>query len=61
MTENERILRKELLRLDTENKELKRRLQIANEKNYKLYRDNLDLSYYIRQMESIGRDIDYGY
>lgn len=50
-TEKEKTLTKEVMRLDSENEELKRKLKIAEEFNFKYYRQNQELSYYIRQME----------
>lgn len=51
MNETEKILRKELLKAEMLNEDLKRKLKIANDANYALYQQNQDLSWYIRQME----------
>ena len=51
MTETEKVLRKELMKCELQNEELKRKLKIANEVNHALYLQNQDLSWYIRQME----------
>ena len=51
MKEIERMLRREIVALEAENEELKRRLQIAESMNFQLFRNNQDLSYYIRSME----------
>lgn len=50
-------LEREIIRLESENEDLRRKLQIAETANFRLYRENQDLSYYIRQMESYSKDI----
>ena len=54
MTETEKILRKELMKYELQNEELKRKLKVANDANYALYLQNQDLSHYIKQMERCG-------
>lgn len=54
MTETEKILRKELMKYELQNEELKRKLKVANEANYALYQLAQELSYYIQQMERCG-------
>lgn len=51
MKEIERMLRREIIVLEAQNEELRRKLQIAENMNFDLYRKNQDLSYYIRNME----------
>ena len=51
MTETEKLLRKELMKCELQNEDLKRKLKIANDVNYALYQQNQELSWYIRQME----------
>ena len=51
MTETEKTLRKELMKYELQNEDLKRTLKIANDANYALSQQNQDLSGYIRQME----------
>ena len=51
MKEIERMLRREIIVLEAKNEELRRKLQIAENMNFDLYRKNQDLSYYIRNME----------
>lgn len=51
MTETEKMLRKELIKYELQNEDLKRKLKIANDANYALYQQNQELSWYIRQME----------
>lgn len=51
LTEREKTLEKEVRRLEGVISDLERKLQIAEEFNFKYYRENQDLSYYIRQME----------
>ena len=51
MTETEKILRREIVRLESEKDDLLRRLQLAENLNYKVFRENQELSYYIQQME----------
>lgn len=54
---SEKELCAEIFRLESENEDLRRKLQIAETANFRLYRLNQDLSYYIRQMESYSKDI----
>lgn len=54
MTETEKMLRKELMKYELQNEELKRKLKVANEANYAFYQLTQELSYYIRQMERCG-------
>ncbi len=56
MTETEKILRKELMKYELQNEELKRKLKVANDANYALYLQNQDLSHYIKQMENVTYD-----
>lgn len=51
MTETEKMLRREIVRLETEKEDLLRRLQYAENLNYKAFRTNQELSYYIKAME----------
>lgn len=54
MTETEKLLRKELMKYELQNEELKRKLKVANDANYALYRQTQELSWYIQQMEKCG-------
>lgn len=54
MTETEAKLRREVLRLEAEKDELLKKLQQAEELNFKTFRENRELSYYIQQMERCG-------
>ena len=56
MTETEKMLRKELMKYELQNEDLKRKLKVANDANYALYQQNQDLSWYIRQMENVTYD-----
>ena len=56
MTETEKILRKELMKYELQNEDLKRKLKVANDANYALYLQNQDLSHYIKQMENVTYD-----
>lgn len=51
MTETEKTLRKELMKIELQNEDLKRKLKVANDANYTLYQQTQELSWYIRQME----------
>lgn len=53
MTENEKALSREIARLEMANDELKRKVKAANEANFKLYQQMMELSYYIRNMEKV--------
>ena len=50
-TENEIKLEREVLRLEAKIELLERKLQIAENFNFKYYNEVQDLSYYIQQME----------
>ena len=52
MSSEEQYLRKEIVRLDAENEELRNRMQMADEYNRLLYQENKMLKYQIRIMES---------
>ena len=51
MNINEQMLRRENDRLITENELLRRKLQIAENINFQRFRENQELSEYIRNME----------
>lgn len=51
MTETEKILRKEIMKLELEVGILKQKLKVANDANYALYLQKQELSWYIQQME----------
>ena len=53
MTETEKMLRREIVRLETENDSLKERLKIADELNRKIYLENTFLNKYIQSMEAL--------
>ncbi len=53
MTETEKLLRREIIRLETENEKLKRKLQIAEEMNFKAFREKDALSDYVSALESL--------
>jgi len=53
MTETEKMLRRELIRLETENERLKRKLQIAETLNYKSFKEKDALSDYIEALEGL--------
>jgi primosomal protein N'' len=50
-TETEKILEREIDRLETQVEDLKRKIKIANDFNHKYFKENEDLRFYIRQME----------
>lgn len=52
MTETEKMLKREIDRLLSENELLKRKLQLAENINFQRFRENEELSEYIRNMES---------
>lgn len=51
LTEKERMMVKEINRLENEVDDLKRKIRIANEFNHNFFKENEDLRFYIRQME----------
>lgn len=51
MTENEKFLQRENVRLEGKIEELQRKLQIAENFNYQMFREKQELSEYIRNME----------
>lgn len=51
--ETEKILRKEIIRLETENDTLKDRLRIAEELNRKIYNENHALNLYVKALERL--------
>ena len=53
MTETEKMLRREIVRLETENNSLKERLKIADELNRKIYAENKFLNKYVESMEAL--------
>ncbi len=53
MTETEKQLSREIVRLEMVNDELKRKVKAANDANFKLYQQVMELSYYIRNMERV--------
>lgn len=52
MNQTEKMLRREIDRLQSENDLLKRKLQIAEDINFQRFRENEELSEYIRNMEN---------
>ena len=52
MNQTEKMLRREIDRLQSENDLLKRKLQIAEDINFHRFRENEELSEYIRNMEN---------
>lgn len=54
LTEKERVMAKEINRLEIEVDDLKRKIRIANEFNHRFFKENEDLRFYIRQMEGGG-------
>ena len=52
MTQTEKMLRREIDRLQSENDLLKRKLQVAENINFQRFRENEELSEYIRNMEN---------
>ena len=56
MTETEKMLRKEIMKLELQVEDLKRKVKVANDANYALYLQNQDLSHYIKQMENVTYD-----
>ena len=56
MTETEKILRKEIMKLELQVEDLKRKVKVANDANYAFYLKNQDLSQYIKQMENVTYD-----
>lgn len=57
LSDSEKRLRSEVIRLESEIEDLRRKLQIAETVNFKLYRQTQDLSYYIRNMEGYSKDV----
>lgn len=53
MTETEKILRRDVVRLETENERLKRKLQIAEALNYKAFKENDALNDYVQALEEL--------
>jgi hypothetical protein len=53
MTETEKRLRREIVRLEAEKEELIRRLQKCETLNYQRFEEIKSLNYYIRAMEAI--------
>ena len=51
MSETEKILRKEITRLEAEKEDMLRRYQLLENINYKQYRELQELSFYIKAME----------
>ena len=51
MTENEKFLQRENIRLEGKVEELQRKLQIAENFNFQMFREKQELSEYIRNME----------
>ena len=51
MTETEKMLRREISRLESEKEDLLRKLQYAENLNFKAFRENQELSYYIKALE----------
>lgn len=56
MTETEKMLRREIIRLETENKSLKQRLQIAEKLNWKSFRENEAMSLYVQALERLRHE-----
>ena len=52
MTQTEKMLKREIDRLLSENEMLKRKLQVAENINFQRFRENEELSEYIRNMEN---------
>ena len=52
MTQTETMLKREIDRLLSENEMLKRKLQVAENINFQRFRENEELSEYIRNMET---------
>ena len=52
MTQTEKMLKREIDRLLNENEILKRKLQVAENINFQRFRENEELSEYIRNMEN---------
>ena len=56
MTETEKMLRREIVRLDTENDSLKQRLKLAEQLNWKVYKENEALNLYVRALEKLRHE-----
>lgn len=56
MTETEKMLRREIVRLETENESLKQRLQIAEQLNWKSFRENDAMSQYVQALERLRHE-----
>lgn len=52
-TEIEKMLRKEILRIESENESLKERLKLADEMNRKIYKENHALNLYVSALERL--------
>lgn len=55
MTETEKMLRREIVRLETENDSLKERLKIAENLNWKVYEENKLLNRYLMAIEGLRK------
>lgn len=51
LTETEKMLRKEISRLEAEKEDMLRRYQLLENINYKQYREIQNLNFYIKAME----------
>ena len=51
MSETEKALRKEIIRLECEKEEMLKKLQRCEDLNYKLFREVGELTYYIKALE----------
>lgn len=56
MSETEKILRKRIIQLETENEDLRRRMQTLEDMNFKIYRENSSLNLYVRALERLRAD-----
>lgn len=55
MTETEKMLRREIVRLETENNSLKERLKIAEKINWKVCEENKFLNRYLMAIEGLRK------
>lgn len=53
MIQQEKILRRQIIMLESEIESLRHRLQLAEELNWKAYKENQNLTLYVRAMEKL--------
>ena len=56
MSQQEKILRRQIIMLESEIESLRHRLQLAEELNWKAYKENQNLTLYVRAMEKLRNE-----